>query len=374
MHWSLYLFGGLSLLYSVRMLSYLIAWKKSQRENGLPSRSISLVSVVIPFRNEDRFLPCLLDDLAEQDFPSEHYEVILVDDHSTDQSVIKTEEITKMHSNFHLYTLEGPGYGKKHALQLGIQMAGGSMILTSDGDCRVGTGWIREMVREFSMPGVRMVLGAVLFEPVNGLFQMMQLLEFSSLIGTAAGAAGVGRPILCNAANMAFYREDYLQFLKDTDRQVTSGDDIFLMLWIKKRWHGSIRFAASRQTIVRTRPADSALGFFNQRIRWASKSRFYRDKDIIMTALLVYLVNACLLASCIAGFFRPSTFLLFISLLAVKSLTDFLFLSAVLKYYRLRKLLWLLIPLEIIYFVYVSVTGLLGQILPYTWKGRRVRK
>ena len=118
---------------------------------------------------------------------------------------------------------------------------------------------------------------------------------------------------------------------------------------------------------------NTAGDIFNQRIRWASKSRFYRDKDIIITAMLVYLVNVCLLTTCIAGFFRPAALYIFITLFAIKSITDLLFMSAVLRYYRLRKLLWLLLPLEIIYFAYVSVTGLAGQILPYTWKGRRIR-
>ena len=372
-HWSWYVFLSLLILYSVRIFSYLAGWKKNMRKNGWPAGTMFGVTVVIPFRNEERSLPHLLDDLTRQDYPSEHYEVILVDDHSTDQSVSKASEIIDKHSNFHLLAPDLPGHGKKHALEVGIRMARGSIVLTTDGDCRMGKGWIREMVREFALPGVRMVLGAVLLEPVNGLFQRMQSLEFLSLIGTAAGAVGAGKPVLCNAANIAFYREDYLQFLKDTYKRTPSGDDIFLMLWIKRKWPGSVRFSASRQSIVRTGPMKTAGDIFNQRIRWASKSRFYRDKDIIITAMLVYLVNVCLLTTCIAGFFRPAALYIFITLFAIKSITDLLFMSAVLRYYRLRKLLWLLLPLEIIYFAYVSVTGLAGQILPYTWKGRRIR-
>jgi hypothetical protein len=92
-----------------------------------------------------------------------------------------------------------------------------------------------------------------------------------------------------------------------------------------------------------------------------------------MTSLVVYLVNLCLLITCIAGFLQPAWIIPFLAMMAIKSITDLLFLSAVLQYFSLGKLLWLLLPLEIIYFMYVSVIGLIGQIFPYEWKGRKVR-
>jgi cellulose synthase/poly-beta-1,6-N-acetylglucosamine synthase-like glycosyltransferase len=373
MHWSWYVTGGLIFLYSVRIFAYLAGWKKSIGEKGKPRTDHITVSVIIPFRNEEKLLPLLLADLTEQEYPPDRYEVILVDDHSTDQTVARVSRVIEMHSNIHLIKLGDSGYGKKHALYMGVRLARGEMILTTDGDCRAGPGWIREMVREFSVPSVRMVIGAVLFEPVKGLFQKMQTLELLSLTGTAAGAAGTGKPILCNAANMAFSRTDYLHFQEESGMLTPSGDDIFLMLWIKKKYPGSVRFAASPRSVVRTIPMDTVSAFFNQRIRWTSKTRFYRDRDIIMTALVVYLVNLCLLITCIAGFLQPAWILPFLAVMAIKSITDLIFLSAVLQYYSLRKLLWLLLPIEIIYFMYVSVIGLVGQIFPYEWKGRKIR-
>ncbi len=369
MHWSWYISGGLILLYAVRILSFLAGWKRCVRRPAGVSGKLPRVSVVVPVRNEAEGIVSLLEDLARQDYPDEQYEVIIVDDRSTDRTAEISGEFIRDLPHFHLKY--SPASGKKAALHAGIRASEGNLILTTDGDCRMGERWIVEMVREFSAPGARLVFGAVALSPRKGWFRKMQSLEQAALTGIAAGAAGIHRPILCNAANLAFYREDYLAYRSETPARSPSGDDIFLLLWIKKKWPGAIRFTASAGSLVSTKPAGTAREFFNQRIRWTSKSRHYRDRDIIATAVLVYLVNFLLLAgaaACIAGLYPC---LLFLTCFSVKSLTDLVLLFSILGHYRDRKLLALFLPLEIIYFVYVSITGLAGQVMPYTWKHRR---
>ena len=111
--------------------------------------------------------------------------------------------------------------------------------------------------------------------------------------------------------------------------------------------------------------------FFRQRIRWTSKSRYYRDRDVTGTAMQVFLANVCLMAALVAGVLQPVNLWLLLVLLLMKSIPDLALLSGVLHYYRRRKLLWLFLPLEIIYFVYVSVTGFAGLFMTYSWKGRK---
>jgi hypothetical protein len=64
---------------------------------------------------------------------------------------------------------------------------------------------------------------------------------------------------------------------------------------------------------------------------------------------------------------------LFILLMVVKGMVDLLFMNKVLKYYGKRKLLLVFLPLELIYFMYVSVVGIASQLIPYTWKGRNIQ-
>jgi hypothetical protein len=229
------------------------------------------------------------------------------------------------------------------------------------------------MMAAFGEPGIRMVAGPVMLYPDNGWFRAMQSLEFFSLIGVSAGAAGLGSPIMCNAANMAYLKEDFNQYLEKGEPLTASGDDMFLMLWLKKMHPGSIRYLISPGTVIRSLPCNNLYSFMMQRFRWASKSRFYRDLHLSSTAMLVFLTNACMLLLAVLCFVSARGIIPFVILFVFKSSIDLLFMDRVLKYYDKRRGLLLVLPLELIYFMYVSVVGITGQIFPYTWKGRNIQ-
>ena len=373
MPWTWIIIGGLFILYVIWILACLSGLRRIYKFPA-PSNSVQPpVTVVVPVRNEAAHIGGLLRDLLEQDYPEQLFEVILSDDHSTDHTVRISKDVMEGFSNFRLLSLPDQLKGKKFAVEEGIRHATGNIILTTDGDCRVGSGWISGMVKSFVNRDTRMVLGSVFIDPAKGIIQTMQSLEFASLISIAAGTAGLGRPVLCNAANMAFYREDYRQFRKEADPHTPGGDDIFLMLWTRNKWPGGISFSGAPATVVCTRPAVSAREFMQQRIRWTSKSRFYRNADIILTAMLVYLVNASLMVSGILSIMKADWLFFFLGCFVLKALADSALLSTFLKYYGRRNLLWVFLPLGLIYFVYVSVIGLMGQVLPFSWKDRRIR-
>ncbi|KPL16049.1 MAG: hypothetical protein AMS26_05965, partial [Bacteroides sp. SM23_62] len=215
--------------------------------------------------------------------------------------------------------------------------------------------------------------GPVMLEPDKSWFMAMQSLELFSLIGISAGAAGLKSPIMCNAANLAYLKEDYCRYLRTGEPGSASGDDMFLMLWLKKMHPGSIRYITSPGAVIRTLPANNLYTFLMQRFRWASKSRFYRDFHICSTALLVFLTNASLLVVGVLCFISAHWITVFGLLMVVKGMIDLLFMNEVLKYYGKRKLLLLFLPLELIYFMYVSVVGIASQLTPYTWKGRNIQ-
>jgi hypothetical protein len=218
-----------------------------------------------------------------------------------------------------------------------------------------------------------MVAGPVILDPDSGWFRAMQSLEFLSLIGVSAGAAGLSSPIMCNAANLAYLKEDFYRYLKTGEPGSASGDDMFLMLWLKKMHPGCIRYITSPGAVIRTLPCNNLYTLMMQRFRWVSKSRFYRDFHLNSTALLVFLTNACMLLVAVLCFFSARWITLFVMLLMVKCAIDMLFMDKVLKYFGKRKLLLLVLPHELIYFMYVSVVGIAGQLIPYTWKGRNIQ-
>jgi glycosyltransferase involved in cell wall biosynthesis len=362
------------LTYLIRMLTYLIGWNRIIRLDIHHSDTTGTgASIVIPVRNEAQHLGLLLSDLQGQSFPGDRFEIIVVDDHSTDQTKELVQSQTAGNPAIRLLELGEGEYGKKSAIRKGVSAARHEVIVSTDGDCRVPSEWLGRMMGALGGEGIRMVSGPVMISPDKTGFHAMQSLEFFSLTGVTAGSAGWGSPILCNAANLAYRREDFFRFLESGDPGTASGDDMFLMLWLKKKYPGSIRHITSAGAVIRTYPAGSPMAFFMQRLRWASKNRFYQDLHINSTAILIFLVHACLLGLAVGSLLSARWIVLFVTGLTIKSFMDIIFLNSVLKYYGKRSLLCWFLPLELIYFVYVSGVGIASQLVPYSWKGRNIQ-
>lgn len=370
---------ALLLVYLIRIFSYRSGWKKHSSWNGIIGE-FPPVSIVIPVRNEAASIGNLLNDLTDQEYPEGRYEIIIVDDHSTDNTRNIVESFSREHPMIRLLLLHGTEKGKKAALWKGIGIAVHSLILNTDGDCRASSGWIKEMTAGFINPEVRMMIAAVTPEPGRGLFHALQSLELFSHTAVSAGSAGLLDPILCSAANMAYLREDYFRYIDEQEKVSESGDDIFLLLWLKKNYPGSIRFTSSLKAVIHTRIPDSIASFVKQRLRWTSKSRYYRDFHILATALIVFGMNlllaflffAAIIPPLFHGKVSPEMIMLFAGVLTVKSIADLLLLQPVLRHYQKITLLRFFVLLEIIYFMYVSFTGIFGQVLTISWKGRKI--
>src|SRR5213075_2078285 len=127
--------------------------------------------------------------------------------------------------------------------------------------------------------GARFISGPVKLEEGNSLFGKMQVTEFASLIGTGAASIGFGMPNMCNGANLAFEKAAFVAVngYAGNDK-IASGDDEFLMHKIHSQFPGSVCFLKNPKAIVRTNVQQSLSGFLSQRIRWASKWKFYDNR------------------------------------------------------------------------------------------------
>ena len=329
------------------------------------------VSVIIPFRDDAAGLSFLLNDLADQNYSKSRFEVIVVDDHSANPKYVLPSEL-ESGIRIRRLNLDNNEHGKRAALIKGLNASDSELILTSDADCRVTPFWITEMSNYYISRKVKLVFGSVLYPDSKKMDEMLQSLEYLSLMAAGAGFAGNGYPIICSAANMGFERTIYLEYIRDNKSSFPiSGDDVMFMLWLKKRYFGQIGFIKSLNSVVITKPTAGIKEFINQRLRWTSKSRYYRDPAIILTASMVYLESLLLLVLLVGSFFNGSMLKGFIILFLVKCIGDLVLLLIVTRYYRNRYLLLIFLPLEIIYFIYISIIGFAGNILSFDWKGRR---
>jgi len=357
-------------LYGFLILFFYVGWKKIspyRLNKNTPKKGIS---IIIPLRNEEVHLYDLISDLKQQNYSKASYEVILVNDHSTDRSAEILRTLIAKSPFMHL--TDNSGKGKKQAILHGVALSRFDFIVTSDADCRRGKDWLAAFAGFLEENQARMILGPVLSHKTTGFAAKAKALEFLSLVSSGAGAARMGHPILANGANLGFYKDD-LNFDKDPlKKEIPSGDDLFLMLRVKKNNPQSIFFLKSTKAAVYTDLPGNWRDFFHQRIRWVSKSRFYRDFDLLFTAFTVLGINLLLLVLLVAGFISRPYFIGFFILWLLKLFPDVLMLSAASRFFHKEKLMRAFLPLQLFYFIYVSITAFAGLTgTSYEWKGRK---
>lgn len=357
--------------YFILVLSFYRGWKKLPEfiEPGTRETSLKL-SVIVSFRDEKESILYLIQDLDKQDLEKDLFEVVLVDDHSADGSYELTQDIIQTLPNFKL--IRNRGEGKKEAILYGIENSIGELIITTDADCRRDYNWLSVMHEFYVQKSPRMIIGPVLPETGDGFFQKLQALEFFSLIGSTAGAAAIKRPLMCNGANLVYERTVIRELNDPLALSQTSGDDIFLLLALKKISREKILFIKSKNAAVYTSMSKTLSEFWLQRIRWVSKAKTYRDKDVIFTAFLVWLMNFVFLALIPASIFFQNCFYIFIFLILLKWVPDFVLLNSITKYYGRKDLIKWFFPLSVVYPFYVVSTGFFGLFgKRFQWKGRK---
>lgn len=360
----------LLLSYCVVVSLFIWAWRDAVSKTKPPGTvPHPFISVVIAARNEARTLPGLLHDLAHQDYTE--FEVVIVNDHSTDQTEAVVQAWEDQDTRFKLAA--NPFEGKKHALTAGIAAARGSVIVTTDADCRVGTHWLKAIGSIFAEARVQLAFGPVRMQQDNTFFARLQAHEFATLVGAAAATLRLGQAAMCNGANLAFRKEAFVAVGGYTGNlHIPSGDDEFLMRKITGHYPDSITFVNERSAIVTTQPQPSTTDFIYQRLRWAGKWRHNTSLRTQLLAVYILMVQLSLLAlpvliSC--GVAPPWALIV----LLVRAVAEAWYIRSVARFLGVPFSLPVFLALQIIYPLYVVMTGVLSFFITARWKGRPTR-
>ena len=128
-----------------------------------------MVSVVIPAYNEEKALPKCLESLSNQDFPKKEFEVIIVNNNSTD----KTNEVaSKFKDKLNLKVIFEKRKGRGYARHSGFKAARGKYILSTDADTIVPKNWIKKTVN-FLENGADAVTGPCKIDDCPALTNMV---------------------------------------------------------------------------------------------------------------------------------------------------------------------------------------------------------
>lgn len=359
-------------LYFIFNLVLIFTWLKMRNSQVLiTSKKDTKLTIIIPVRNEAGNIVKLLQDINNQDYPFENFEVIIANDGSTDDTVdliLAFQEIAKFNIRLLNIFEEKGASPKKRAIQKSIEIASGELVITTDGDCRVTPKWLSSIQQFYKATGAKLISSPVTFVDENNFWNTAQIIEFASLIGSGACAMYLQKPNMCNGANIAYTREVFEKVggFAGNDH-LASGDDEFLMQKIAQKHPKQVLFNANSDSIVSTHAQPNFLCFYQQRKRWASKWKHYNNWQIPALAIFIFVANLGVL---LTYFLLPSNISL--RLLGLKFGAEFVFLSLIISYFGYAKKIFLLPIIQIFYPFYVVFFGLLSQRKGYEWKGRKL--
>ncbi|MDH5609930.1 MAG: glycosyltransferase [Cyclobacteriaceae bacterium] len=336
-----------------------------------PDSTFPAVTVLIPVRNEALKIRDLLNTLQHQEYPAEKITVIVIDDHSQDNTAEVVRQLVPTYQyTLQVASLQAPHAGKKAAATLGVELAQTDLILCTDGDCTLPSRWVRAHTDWMCQQGAQMVSAPVRMVPSNGLGRL-QAIEFSGLIGYGGITLSIGQPGMCNGANMAYRKAAFLAVGGyEGNAHIPTGDDEFLLQKISKAYPGQVSFLKSKDAIVSTPAKQNFLELWGQRVRWTSKWRLHQGWYIKLSAVAGFLdfASGIVLFAMLASHFYWA-----LALLLGRLLAEYVYLRSTASFLGVvsRGVDFLLIGLIYpFYAVFLGIASIFGK---YSWKGRNYK-
>ncbi|MFM9908871.1 MAG: glycosyltransferase [Chitinophagaceae bacterium] len=376
------IFFILMILYALLIEYYRRSWNQLPcfEENNLtPSTTIS---VIVSVRNEEKNIIRLLKSLEEQSYPKNLFQVVIIDDFSEDKtwSILtdyKSEVLNTLFARLAdtIISKEKIQSYKKKAIETGIRLSKGTLIVTTDADCIFSPDWLLTMAQFYENTSAKFIAAPVKIVNDISLLSIFQTIDFLTLQGITGASVYKRLHSMCNGANLAYERAAFeeVKGFEGIDK-IPSGDDMLLMHKIYKRYSNKVFYLKNIASVVSTAPVTTWKQFFQQRIRWASKADSYDDKRIFWVLLLVYLLNCCFVVLGIAAFFKSTWVFFFILLLFAKVLIEFPFVYSVATFFQQQKLMKYFPLLQPLHIIYTVIAGWLGKFGSFEWKGRRIKK
>ncbi len=338
------------------------------------------ITVLIPARNEAAQIEDCVRSVLAQDYPADLFEVIVIDDHSEDDTAAKVTSIADARLSLlslaeHLPPGEHQAY-KKKAIELGIQKAKGELIVCTDADCLVPPSWLSLLAQYYETESVKFIAAPVNFYQESSAFEYFQSLDFTGMMGiTAAGIRG-SYLHMCNGANLAYARDAFyaVDGFRGIDQRA-SGDDMMLLQKIAARFPGQIGFLKSHAATVRTCAQPNWTAFYRQRLRWASKSRDYPEwRATVMLGMVFLFCVQILLSILLVPWLGWLAVGLTFSLFLCKAAIDYWFLRSTAQFFQRQDLLRYFWSAQVWHILYIVSVGTMANLVSrYQWKGRTTR-
>jgi cellulose synthase/poly-beta-1,6-N-acetylglucosamine synthase-like glycosyltransferase len=328
------------------------------------------VSVIIAARNEERQIGTCLESVVSLTYPTELLDVIVVDDRSTDRTAEIVERFANANPHIRLLRIEtetGLPPGKTSAVMSAIEKSRAEILMFTDADCSVPSGWVENTVAHYADSSVGVVAG---FTSLLGEtpFQEMQSLDWFVLTSVAAATTRLGFPVTAVGTNLSVRREAYdsVGGYRRIPFSVTEDYALFHAVTVSGRWKA--RFPMIRETLVWSTPCVDLKQLFSQKLRWFTGGRGMDAKSLLIFSF-PYLFNLLILL----GFFAAPWSAVGLAI-AVKLAVDLILCLPAVLTFRRPSLLFVYPLFEAYYYIYVLLfPPLVLFASEITWKDRKLK-
>lgn len=256
----------ITILYIGQVCVFLIGLKRSPDQIGDTSQPF--ISVIIAARNEEMNLPACLESAVHQTYDASKYEIIVVDDGSTDNTISFCNKFMKDHPHLKLIRArEDPSLrGKANALAQGVDAALGTVILITDADCIVPPTWVEQTAKRYA-PDVGLIGGFTL-QRASTPFEGVQSLDWAFILGMAAATAGFKYPLGSIGNNLSFSKAAYDQIggYRKLKFSVTEDYTIVQAIVSSKKW--KYNYPLDPKHLVESKPCPDFPTLIRQKHRW----------------------------------------------------------------------------------------------------------
>ncbi|MGQ7945600.1 glycosyltransferase family 2 protein [Flavobacterium sp. WC2509] len=358
---------GISIVYVLTISCLIYGFTKINTFEYINSSPKTNFTIIIPFRNEAENLPILLESFSKLNYPTHLFEVILVDDFSSEEfqvsgfkfqvSVVKNIRVSNS--------------PKKDAITTAMQIVKTDWVITTDADCVVHKNWLSTLDNFIQLHPVSMIAGAVTYDCNNSFLHHFQQLDLASLQGATIGSFGIKKGFMCNGANFA-YTQSFFKNLNgfEGNNSIASGDDVFLLQKALAKYPEKLAYLKSKNSIVTTKPVNDWKSLFYQRVRWASKTGSYQSLFGKRLGLLVFMMNLSLVCAFVLMLFGIFPYFFIGLIFIIKFGIDSVLIKQTNSFLTHNKIQYLF--LSSLWYPFFSTTVALYSLFgKYEWKGRK---
>jgi len=327
-------------------------------------------TIIVPFRNEEENLPKLLNSFSTLNYPTDLFEVILIDDNSK-------EKFQASHFTFHISQINNirvSNSPKKDAITTAMLRVKTNWVITTDADCIVPENWLLTFDNYIQENKVSMLAGAVTYDCENSFLHHFQQLDLTSLQGATIGSFGLNKGFMCNGANFA-YTKSLFESLNgfDGNDKIASGDDVFLLQKAIEKFPNEVHYLKAQEAIINTKPTETWKALFYQRVRWAAKTSSYKSNYGKFLGLIVFVGNLSFVIAFLLVILLILDYPFFVLFAFLKFMIDFVLLSKTNQFLKGTRIKSLLLS-SLLYPFFSSTVALYSLFGSYEWKDRQFKK